>query len=216
MSICIALGMILSRSIHTLDIKKKRETKQQQKREQQWLSEQSHGSARFQRSDREYQHLGGHEHSREEISRDSDHGHTHRHDERNYSFAQRTGVPSPLQTFAWLDTDPLEDTPPMYDHNAARLPPYDHGSFPRHGRRQREGSHGEVSVARGGNGAQINEPRARACTGMRIRDHPGLDVNQGGAVIWYDALEDRYEVISRSLVPLTEPPLPPPYIPTVV
>jgi hypothetical protein len=53
----------------------------------------------------------------------------------------------------------------------------------------------------------------RACTGMRIMDHP--DVNEGGlgAVIWYDALEDRYEVISRSLAPPTESPLPPPYMP---
>ena len=208
MSICIALWMILSRRIHALDIKKKRET---QKREQQQLSEQSqlsHGStsARFQpsiQSGREY-----HEHSGEEILRDSDHGHTHHYDGRNNSFAHGTVVPGPLQTFDWLDTevvDPLEDTPPMYDQNAARLPPYDHS---RRGRRQREGSraHGEAR-----NGAQINE--RRACTGMRIRDHPGLDVNQGGAVIWYDALEDRYEVISRSLAAPTEPPLPPPYMP---
>ena len=214
MSICITLGMILSRSIHTLDIKKKRETKQQQKRERQRLSEQSHGSsAHFQpsiQSGREYQHLGGYEHPGEEILRDSDHG----DDGQNNSFAHRTVVPSPSQTFDWLDTeiiDSLEDTPPTYDHNAARLPPYNHGSFPRHGRRQGEGNHGEVSAAR--NGAQINEPRARACTGMRIRDHPGVDVNQGGAVIWYDALEDRYEVISRSLAAPTEPPLPPPYMP---
>jgi hypothetical protein len=206
MSSCIALGMILSRSI--LDIKKKRETKQQQKREQQRLSEQSHGSARFQpsiQSGREYQHSSGHEHPAEEVLRDSDHGHTHHHDGRNNSFANRTVAPSPLQTVDWLDTevvDPLEDTPPMYDHNEAGLPPYDHGSFSRRRRRQRDGIHAR-------NGAQIYEPRARACTGMRIRQ----DVNQGGAVIWYDALEDRYEVISRSLAPPTEPPLPPPYIP---
>ena len=206
MSICIALGMILSRSIHALDIKKKRET---QKREQQRLFEQSlDGSARFQpsiQSGREYQYIGGHEHPREEVLRD-----THRHDGRNNSLAHRTVavVPSPLQTFDWLETEvvgPLEDSPPMYDHNAARLPPYDHGSFPFRGRRQREGgrTHCEVSVSR--NRAQINEPReARACTEMRIRDHPGL--NEGGGVIWYDALEDRYEVISRSFAP-------PPYVP---
>lgn len=202
MSICIALGMILSRSIHALYIKKKQET---QKREQQRLSEQSHGSARFQpsiQSGQEYQHLGGHG----EVLRDSDHGHTHHR--RNNSFGHRT---SPLQTLDWLDTevvDPMEDTPPMYDHNAAQLPPYDR---PSRERGQREGSraHGEVPVTR--NGGQINEPRARACTVMRIRDYPGLDVNQGGAVIWYDALEDRYEVISRSLALPMEPPLPPPY-----
>lgn len=212
MSICIALGMILSRSIHALDIKKRRET---QKREQQRLSEQSqaHGPARQPsiQSGREYQYIGGgHEHPGEEVLRDSDH--THRYDGRNNSLAHRTVVPSPLQTFNWQDTEvvvgPLEDTPPMYDHNAARLPPYDHGSFPCRGRRQREGgrrAHCEVPVAR--NRAQINEPReARACTGMRIRDHPGLDVNQGEAMIWYDALEDRYGVISRSLAP-------PPYMP---
>lgn len=214
MSICIALGTILSRSIHALDIKKKWETKQQQKREeQQRVSEQSHGSASFQpsiQSGREYQHLGGHEHPREAL-RDSDHGHTYHHDGRNNS--STPVVLSPSQTFDWLDTeavDPSEDTPPMYDHNASRLPPYDHGSLPRRGRRQREGSPGEVSVVR--NGAQISVPRARACTGMRI-SHPSLNVNQGGAVIWYDALEDRYEVISRSLAPPTEPPLPPPYLP---
>ena len=218
MSICTALAMILSRSIHALDIKKK-ETKPQQNREQQRLSEQSHGSATIQ-SGRDYQHLGDredHEDPGEEALRDSDNGNTHHHDGQNDSFAHRTVVStrSPLQTFDWLDTevvDPLEDTPPIYDHSAARLPPYDHGSFLRRGRRQREGRHREASVAR--NGVHINEPRIRgACTGMTIREHPGLDVNQGGAVIWYDALEDRYEVISRSLAPPTEPPLPPPYMP---
>jgi hypothetical protein len=200
MSICIALWTILSRSIHALGIKKK-ETKQQ-KREQQQLYEQSHESTRFQpsiHSSEEHPDLGG---QAEEVLRDSDNG----HDGRN---AHRAVVPSPLQTSDWLDTevvDPLEDKPPLYDHNAARLPPYDHGSFP-YRRRQREGSHGDVGI-----GVQINEPRGRgACTGMRIMGHP--DVNQGGAVIWYDALEDRYEVISRSLAPPTEQPLPPPYMP---
>lgn len=197
MSICIALWMFLSRSINALDIKRK-ETKQQRKRDQQRLSEQSHESPSI-HSGREYQHLGGHEHPGEEALRDSDHG----HDGRNNSFSQ---------TIEWLDTevvDPLEDKLPMYDHNAARLPPYDgNGSFP-HTRRQREGSHGDVR-----NGAQINEARRRggACTEMRIMHHPDV-MNQGGAVIWYDALEDRYEVISRSLAPPTEPPLPPPYMP---
>ena len=194
MSICIALWMILSRSIHTLDTKRK-ETKQQP------LSEESDESARFQpsiQSGREYQHLDGHEYPAEEVLRG-----------RNNSIAHRR-VPSPLQNFEDTEVaDPLEDKPPIYDHNAARLPPYDHGSFP-HERRQREGSHGNAR-----NGMQINErfnePRRGACTGMRIMHHP--DVNEGGAVIWYDALEDRYEVISRSLAPPTEPPLPPPYMP---
>ena len=209
MSICTTLGMILSRSIHALDMKKK-EKKQQQNREQQRLSEQSDGSVTIQ-SGQEYQHLGGHEHSGEEALRDSDHDHTHHRDGRNDSFAHRTVAPSLMQTFDWLETEvvnPLEDTPPIYDHNATRLPPYDHGSVPRRGRRHRES---RASVAR--NGAQINEPRAGgACTAMRVREHPGLDVNRG-AVIWYDALEDRYEVISRSLASPTEPPLPPPYMP---
>ena len=217
MSICIALWMIFSRSIHALDIKKK-ETKQQKNREQQRLSEQSHESAHFQpsiQSGREYQHLGGHEHPGEEVLRNSDHDHG-QNNSFAHSFAHRTVVPSSSQTFDWLETEvanPLEDKPPMYDHNAARLPPYDHGSLPHRRSRQREGCHGDVSVARNGtNGMQINEPRGRgACTGMRITDHAG--VNQGGTVIWYDALEDRYEVISRSLAPPTEPPLPPPYMP---
>ena len=198
MSFCITLWMVLSRNIHAL-AKKKKNTKHQQKREQQRFFERFHESARFQpstQSGQEYQHLDGHEHPGEEGLRDSNQGH-----------------PSPLQTFDWLDTevvDPSEDKLPTYDDKAARLPPYDHGSFP-HRRRQREGSHGDVR-----NGAQINErfnePGGRgACTGMRIMDHP--DVNHGGAVIWYDALEDRYEVISRSLAPPTEPPLPPPYMP---
>ena len=188
-----ALWMILSRSIHAFGIKKK-ETKQQQKGEQQRLSdsEQSDESARFQRSIQPGRELGGHENPRV----DSDHG-------PNSSIAV---VPSPLQTFDRLDTevvDALEDKPPMYDHYAARLPPYDQGRFP-HRRRQRERSHGDV-----GNGVQINE-RPGACTRMRIMDQ---GVYQGGAVIWYDALEDRYEVISSSLAPPTEPPLPPPYMP---
>ena len=209
MSICIALWMILSRSIHAFDTKRK-ETKQQ-KREQQRLSEESDESAGFQPSiqpGREYQHLDSHEHPGEEVLRDTDHGHSERPGDN--SIAHRAVVPSPLQTFNWLDTevvDPLEDKPPIYDHNAARLPPYDHGSFQR---RQRGGSHGNAT-----NGVQINEsfnePRRGACTGMRIIHRP--DVNEGGAVIWYDALEDRYEVISRALAPPTEPPLPPPYMP---
>ena len=194
MSICVALGIMLGRGIQSLyiEIKKKRETKQQQKREQQQLS---HESARLQPSiESGYQHLGGHEHTGEEILRDSD----YHHDGRNNSV-----VPTALQTLDWLNTevvDPLEDTPPMYDHNATRLPPYDHtlpnltASIPRRGRRrQGEGSRRQI-------------------TEMRIREH----ADQERTVIWYDALEDRYEVISRSLAPPTEPPLPPPYMPNYI
>jgi len=232
MSICIALGMMLGRSIQNLyvDIKRKRESKRQQKREQQRLSEHRHEFARFEPSIHsgggEYQHLS---------DQGDDHGHTQHHlccDGRNNPpHLHRIVAPNPLQTLDWMDTevDPLEDTLPTYDHGAARLPPYDHTLpnstggmvvFPRRGRRcQREGrqphTHDEPLD---GNGRRINElqPRAYACTGMRIREHPGLDVDRGavgGAVIWYDALEDRYEVISRSLATPTEPPLPPPYMP---
>jgi hypothetical protein len=203
---CIALGIILGRSIQTFytDIKKKRETKQRQKREEERIAE-SNESTHFQSTlQSQYQHLGGNEHRGEEIRRNSDYG----HDEPNDLFAHslRTVVSSPLQTLDWLNTevaDPLEDTPPIYDHNATRLPPYERNVI----------GHGDFSP--GG----INEdwqPRARACTGMRISEHPGLNLDQGRVVIWYDALEDRYEVISRSLAPPREPPLPPRYMPNCV
>jgi hypothetical protein len=198
MSICVALGIMLGRGIQTLyiEIKKRRETKQQQKREQQQqLSERFHESAHLQPSiQSEYQHLGGHEHPGGEISRHSD----HHHHGRNNSV-----VPTALQTLDWLNTevvDPLEDTPPMYDHNATRLPPYDHtllnftASFPQRGRRRQR------------------EDSRRQITEMRIREH----ADQERTVIWYDALEDRYEVISRSLAPPTESPLPPPYMPNYI
>lgn len=148
MSICIALGMILCRSIHAFYIKKRGK-----KREQEGFSssEQSHGSAQS-LAGQEYQH----EHPGEERSSDSDHGHD--------SF--------------WLETE-VVDAPPMYDYGAARLPPYD---GPRRSRRQREGSHGARQIY----------ARARACTGMRVVVN--CDQGGGGAVIWYDALEDRYEV----------------------
>lgn len=226
MSICIALGKMLGRSIQTLyvNIKKKRETEEEEKREQQRLSEQSYESACFrssmQSSRGEYQHLNGHEHPGGEILRDLDH-----HDEQN---THRMAVaPSTFQILDDCVNTEVGDTPPMYDHNATRLPPYDHtlpnltASFPGCGRgRQREGSrsgrHDGINLVTR-NGRQINkaQPRARACTGMRIRsEYPGLESeDHREAVIWYDALEDRYEVISRSLAPPTEPPLPPPYMP---
>ena len=156
MSICIALGMILYRSIHAFYIKKRGGKREQERFSS---SEQSHGSAQS-LAGQEYQH----EHPGEERSSDSDHGHD--------SFANRT--------VDLLETE-VVDAPPMYDYGAARLPPYD---GPRRSRRQREGSHGARQIY----------ARARACTGMRVvvnRDQGG-----GGAVIWYDALEDRYEVIS--------------------
>lgn len=182
MSICIVLGVMLGRGIQTLyvDMKKKRETKQQQKRERRRLSEQSRGSAGLQtlvQPDRgEYQHL-----------RDSGHDH---HDERdNLPVSSRT---RPLQR---MDR---EDMPPTYDHCTGVLPPYDHTlpnptAIPHRGRRE---GRDEISA----------RPRARACTGIRIREP---DVDQ--TVIWYDALEDRYEVISRLLGPCIELPVPPPY-----
>ncbi|KAF8806921.1 hypothetical protein BYT27DRAFT_7190629 [Phlegmacium glaucopus] len=235
MSICVALGIMFGRGIQSLyvGIKKKRETKRQKKREQQRLSEQPHESAYFQPSGRgEYQHLSD---QGEEILGGSDHDHTQHHfrrdgenNPRTHPQLHRTVAPSPLQTLDWMDTpvDPLEDTLPTYDHGAAQLPPYDH-TLPnstgritsrRGRRRQREGRQAYEPLD--GIGRRINnEPqlRARACTGIRIREHPGLDVDHdqgaGGGIIWYDALEDRYEVISRSLAPPTEPPLPPPYMP---
>lgn len=208
MSVCIAVCMMLGRSIQTLyvDIRKRMKIKQRKRKEQRQLSERSHGYARPQPSGRgeEYRHLGDHG---EELSRDPDHDHYNGlNNPSSRPQSHRTVAPRPLD---WLDTetvDPAEDAPPVYDHGAARLPPYDHtlpGSLPRRGRRRHRRSHHEISAG------HIN---TRACTGIRIRECPGLDVNQG-AVIWYDALEDRYEVISRSLAPRMEPSLPPPYMP---
>ena len=226
MSICIALSIMLGRGIQTLYIgmKKKRETKQQQKREQQRLSKGLHGSARFQPSMQsgrgEYQHLGDHEHRVEESS--SDHGHSHHRDGRHVRL--RTMVPSQHD---WLDTgglDSLEDTLPTYDQVIAQLPAYAHtlqNSTVAPPRCRRRRDHRRPHDTLGGNRGCINESqsqtRARACTRIRIREHPESDVVDhgavGGAVIWYDALEDRYEVITRSLAPPTEPPLPPRYMP---
>jgi len=201
MSICIAVCMMLGRSIQTLfvDIKRKMATKKQQR-----LS----GSTRPQPLGRgEYRHLAD-----EELSRDPDH--THRYNGLNNP-SPRSQLHRTPRSVDWLDTevvDPVEDVPPVYDHGAARLPPYDHtlpnpaGLLVHRGRRRHIASHNEVTA---GSGSHIN---TRACTGIRIRECPGLDEDQG-AVIWYDALEDRYEVISRSLAPIMEPPLPPPYMP---
>lgn len=176
--------MMLGRGIRTLyvDIKKKRETKQRRKREQQRLSEQPHGSAPS---------------IREERLKNSDDGHTLPSRDGGGNPCPRLHMQGTVsqtrnasQTVDWIDTGPLEDILPKYEHGAARLPTYEDTlvEFPR--RRDRE--HDEQASR------QIHESRhrARACTGIRIRTRHGLDVEQGAAVMWYDALEDQYEIIA--------------------